>query len=123
MIRPVIRYVITDVHMGLGHAGLNEIIRAQAKKNELFAKAMRVEGGMVLFLNASRTAAKMYRENGEVIGYLRMPSGARLTEANLDLIPRTFGGSVEYASAAKNAFKKFFEVEKPSKVAARAALA
>lgn len=116
--KPVVRFVITDTHMGLGHSGLNEVIRAHKRKNSLFSKVMNTDGGMVLFLNTSRTAAKLFRENGEVIGYLRLPSGSRLTERNIDFIPETFGGSVQYASAVKNAFKKFLEIDGDRKTAA-----
>lgn len=101
--------------MGLGHAGLNDIIREQKKKNPLFAKVIKDDGGLVLFINTRRTAAKLYQENGEVIGYLRMPDGSRITERSIDFIPKTFGGSVEYASAVKAAFKKFLEVEKDAR--------
>jgi hypothetical protein len=117
MSKIIVRAVIQDVHMGLGHSGLSDVIRAHKKKNKLFAEVMKTDGGMVLFLNASRTAAKLFYENGEVIGYLRMQS--KLTAENIDLIPRTFGGSLEYSSAVKNAFKALLQIEneKKSKVA------
>jgi hypothetical protein len=111
MSKVVVRFVITDVHMGSQHDGLDEVIRIQKRKNPLFAKVLK-EDGLVLFLNTSRTRAKLYREGGEVIGYLRTRDGRKLTESTIDLIPQTFGGSVEYAQATKSAFKKFLEIEK-----------
>lgn len=113
--KPTVRFVVTDVHMGLGHVGLNEVIRAHKKKNPLFAKVMNGDGGLVLFLNTSRTAAKLFMENGEVIGYLRLPGGGRLTEKSIDFVPKTFGGSIEYSSAVKSAFKKFLDIESETK--------
>lgn len=110
--RATVRFIITDTHMGLGHAGLNEIIRREKRKNPLFAKVMNGDGGLVLFLNTARTACKLYAENGEVLGYLR--TDGAITEESVSLIPRTFGGSLEYASAVKNAFKKLLAVEKKS---------
>ncbi len=118
--KPVVRFVITDTHMGMGHSGLNETIRQHKKKNQLFAKVMRNEGGLVLFLNTSMTAAKLFQENGNVVGYLRMPG--KLTEKNIDLIPKTFGGSLEYSTAVKSAFNKFFEAEKRQSHSERTAL-
>jgi hypothetical protein len=118
---PTVKFVVTDTHMGLGHSGLNEVIRAHKKQNPLFAKVMNTDGGLILFLNKSRTAAKLYAENGPVIGYLRLPAG-KLTERSIEFIPETFGGSLQYASAAKSAFKKFLEVEKESKVGAKTQL-
>lgn len=105
-----VRFVITKTHMGLGHTGLNGVIRDYKRKNPLFASIMK-EGGLVLFLNNSYTAAKLYAENGEVIGYLRLPGGEKLTVRSIDFIPKTFGGSLEYSSATKSALKKFLEMD------------
>ena len=109
--RPVVKFVITNTHMGLGHEGLSDIIREHKKKNHLFAKVMKQEGGLILFLNNSMTAAKLYSEDGAVLGYLRMPGGRRLTAEAIDQIPRTFGGSVGYSSAVVSALKQFLVVE------------
>lgn len=101
---PCIRFVITDISMGLGHFGLNEVIREHKKKNKLFAKILNTEGGLVLFVNRPRNACKLFSENGTVIGYLRTPG--KITASSIDRIPATFGGSVEYSSAVKNALSK-----------------
>lgn len=108
--RPTVRFVIPDIHMGSQHDALDEIIRVQKKKNPLFAKVMR-DGGLILFLNTQRTRAKLYRDGGEVIGYLRTRDNRKLTAQSIDQIPQEFGGSVEYASAVKSAFKKFLAIE------------
>lgn len=112
--KPQVKFVITDVPMWLSHAGLNEVIRVHKKKNDIFKAGIK-DGGLILFLNAPRTAAKLFSENGEVIGYLRLPNGGKLTERSIDFIPKTFGGSVEYSSAVKRDFKKFLEEEKKQK--------
>jgi hypothetical protein len=88
--------------MGLGHDGLSEIITKTKKKNTLFAKAME-QGGLVLFVNKSKTKLKLYSEDASVIGYLRI-RGRGITEDAVSLIPRAFGGSVQYANAVKHAF-------------------
>lgn len=118
MSRPVVKYVIPDVHMGSQHDGLDEIIRTHAKKNALFKKAV-ASGGLILFLNTQRTRAKLYRGGGEVIGYLRTRDNRKLTQETIDLIPQEFGGSVEYANAAKSAFVKFLEIEKQEQALAQ----
>lgn len=112
--KPVVKYVITDVHMGLEHVGLTEVIRAHKKKNPLFAKAISTGGGLILFTNKSRTAAKLFSDGGEVLGYLRLHNST-LNERSIDLIPKTFSGSVEYASAVQSAFKKLFTIDKAKK--------
>lgn len=102
--KPVVRFVITGVHMGLGHDGLAEVIRAHKKKNPLFAKVMNLNGGLVMFVNKNRTKLKLYSEATSVIAYLRL-RGRGVTEDAVNLIPRTFGGSVQYANAVKHAFE------------------
>ena len=113
--KPVVRFVISDVNMGLGHDGLNEVIATHKKKNPLFAKVMRNPGELVLFVNVARTKAKLYAEGGEVLGYLRMPVRRTINAETIDRIPNMFGGSVEYSRAVKSAFQKFIEADKGSK--------
>lgn len=115
--RPIIKFVISDIHMGSQHDGLNEIIRTYKKKNSLFAKSLKA-GGLVMFLNTQRTRAKVFSENGEVLAYLRTRDNRKLTKKTLDLIPAEFGGSFEYASAAKSALEKFLEIEREERIAA-----
>lgn len=109
MAKPIIKYVIADVNMGLGHAGLDLLIDAHAQDNKLFAKTME-DGGLILFINTTRTKAKLYEPGGNVIGYINM-RGRKLTLRTVNEIPETFGGSVEYSQAAKGAFEKFFKHE------------
>lgn len=108
--KPTVRYVVPDVHMGSQHDGLTEIIKTHKRKNALFAKAIN-SGGLILFLNTPRTRAKLFRDGGEVIGYLRTKDNRPLTAETIDLIPKEFGGSLEYATAVKSAFKKFLALE------------
>lgn len=105
-----VSFVISDVHMGLSHDGLTEVIRAHKKKNPLFSRAIKA-GTLVLFVNKGRTKAKLYEQDGAVIGYVRAPGGRKLTPATIDLIPATFGGSLEYARAVKTALGKLLELE------------
>lgn len=112
--KPLVKFVITDVNMGMEHSGLTEVIAIHKRKNKLFADSIRVNGGLILFINKPRNAAKLYSDSGHVLGYLRMPG--KLTEKNIDTIPATFGGSVEYSNAVKSAFKKFLELDKVTKI-------
>lgn len=112
--KPVVKYVITDVHMGSQHDGLDEIIKLHKRRNQLFAKAIKTPGSLVMFLNTGRTRMKLFREGGEVIGYYRTRSGGKITQNSVDAIPAEFGGSVEYSTAAKSALKKFLEMEQES---------
>jgi hypothetical protein len=107
--KPTVKYVIADVNMGLGHSGLDLLIDAHAMENKLFARTME-DGGLILFINTARDRAKLYEPGGDVIGYINT-RGRKLTYRSLDLIPQTFGGSVEYSQAAKGAFEKFFKFE------------
>lgn len=114
--KPQVRFVITDTYMGLSHDGLCEVIRLMKKKNPLFAKTMQIEGGLILFVNKARTKAKLLSESGNVFAYLRIPGDRRLTEESLDELPASFGGSVEYAKAAKTALKNLLQIEKSNRV-------
>lgn len=109
MKKVICKYVIAETNMGLGHAGLDLVIEAHAQDNKLFAKSME-EGGLILFLNSARTAAKLYEPGGDVIGYLNL-RGRKITRRTIDLIPESFGGSMDYSNAAKAALDKFLKHE------------
>lgn len=109
--KPVVRFVILDVHIGLGHDGLNDVIRYQKKKNPLFARALKTSDELILFLNKSRSKAKLYSEGGNVIGYLALPRGQVITAKKLDEVPRAFGGSLEYGKAVKSALDALEKTE------------
>lgn len=111
--KPTIKYVISDVHMGLSHDGLTEVIRSYKKKNKLFAETM-ASGGLVLFINSAQDKAKLFGEGGEVLAYLKMPGRRAINEEMINMIPGTFGGSVTYSQAARAAFKGFMALEKRS---------
>lgn len=110
--KPVVRFVITDTHMGLSHDGLTEVIRQHKKKNPLFARVLETEGGMVLFVNGAMTKLKLYSPNSEVIGYLKLTGGRRVSAGSIDQIPATFGGSVEYSRAVKSALSNLVKDSK-----------
>lgn len=99
-----VKYVIQDVHMGLGHEGLSDFVRSYRKKRLIS------ESGLILFINKARTKCKIYQEDGQVLGYLSLKVGT-LTPKSLDLIPATFGGSLEYSRSAKKALEEFFKSE------------
>lgn len=105
-----VSFVISDVHMGLSHDGLTEVIKAHKKKNPLFSRAIKT-GTLVLFVNKSRTKAKLYEQDGQVIGYVRAAGGRKLKPSAIDAIPETFGGSVEYSRAVKVALSKLLELD------------
>lgn len=117
-----IHYVITDVHMGLGHDGLSEVIKQHKKKNPLFAKSIQSESGLILFLNRSRTRAKLFHEHGNVIGYLKLTGERKLTQNSIDLIPLAFGGSAEYSKSARTALKSLLAAESARGPIAKTAL-
>lgn len=91
MSKPLVRFIIADTHMGLGHEGLEEVISLHKKQSPLFARALKTESDLILFVNKSLTAAKLYASGGRVIGYLRLPRGRVITERTIGEIPATFG--------------------------------
>lgn len=105
-----VNYVLTDVFMGMGHHGLTELIEKHARKNTQFKRAME-EGGLVLFINKARTRVKLFGFGGAVLGYLKVPAGRKLSLETIDLIPRTFGGSLSYGRAVRNAFAEFVKTQ------------
>lgn len=109
--KPVVKFVITDVHMGLQHNGLSQLIKSFKKKNPILSRAIDVDNCLVLFLNKKRTKAKLFQDNGRVLGYLSLPPGQALNQKTLNLIPEAFGGSIEYSKTVKNALSKFMDIE------------
>lgn len=97
--------------MGNGHDGLNRVIAVHKRKNPLFAKTLQIEAGLILFLNRARTKCKLMGENQAVMGYCRLPGGAKLTQKAIDQIPAVFGGSLEHSKATQRALKALLAVE------------
>lgn len=108
--KPTIKFVISECHMGLGHLGLNMVIREHKKKNPLFARSL-ADGGLILFINKNKTACKLFSEGGSVIGYFRDPDGRQLSAQSVDAIPLTFGGSTTHAKAVTSALTRLFQAE------------
>jgi hypothetical protein len=97
--------------MGSSHRGLNQMILDNKKLNKDFAKALKGKSELVLFLNAKRTACKLFRENGTVLGYLRLQDGMIAGTDEIDEIADEFGGSLEYSQVVIQALKDLGEVE------------
>lgn len=108
--KPTVKFVIADVNMGMAHTGLDKLITAHAKANRLFAQSVK-DGDLILFINKKKNRCKLFSHNGEVMGYLRLYGGRTLSQATVDLIPATFGGSVAYSGAVKSAFTRFMQAE------------
>ena len=103
LISPAIKYIIPDVHMGASHRGLTQMIKNQKKVNSDFKRALK-SGGLVLFVNGKRTAAKIYRENGPVVGYLRLHEGTIMNLEDVMPIAEEFGGSISFSAELRRAF-------------------
>lgn len=101
-----VNYILTEVFMGLGHAGLNELIEKHARKNIGFRRAME-SGELVLFLNKKRDKLKLFGYNREVLGYLKIPAGKKLSLETVNLVPTAFGGSLSYGKAVRAALSAF----------------
>ena len=113
--KPTVRAVIPDVHMGSSHKGLNQMILDNKKLNKEFARALKGKSELVLFINARRTACKLFRENGTVLGYLRLQDGVVVGTDEIDEIANEFGGSLEYSQIVVQALRDLGEVEAKDK--------
>lgn len=85
------------------------------KINKEFARALKGKSELVLFLNAKRTACKLFRENGTVLGYLRLQEGVIVGTDEIDEIGAEFGGSLEYSQIVTQALRDLGEVEAKDK--------
>jgi len=103
-VKTKIRFVIADVHMGLGRNGLNEIIRLQKKRSHLFAQALKTSNELILFVNKARDKAKLFSQNGSVLAYLFLERGQVISTKSVDMVFHRFGGSApEYSEAVTRA--------------------
>lgn len=109
--RPQVKFIFQGTHMILGHNGLGELIKEERKKNALFRRVYDQGPCLILFINKARTRAKLFSPSADVIGYLRVPASSRLLRKTLDLIPNTFGGSIEYARSVVKALDAMFIAE------------
>lgn len=112
--KPLVAYIIMDVHMGMGHDGLSQVVLLHRRKNPLFARYIDTKGGLVLFVNKGRTRFKLMHPDGDVLGYCRVPARLGFSEEAVRLVAKTFGGDVEVAEAVRKAFtlappRKFIE--------------
>lgn len=103
--RSHIAFVFTDVHMGLSHDGLNEIVKSYKKKNPVFARSQATSGGLLLFVNKGKTKFKLFSEGGQILSYMKLRVGQPLDEETIEMVAKTFGGSFTYSSSVRNALK------------------
>lgn len=106
MSKPKIKKVVQGVHMGLGHTGLAELLKKEAKVD---VQALE-PGELVLCLNTFGDKLKILGQRGLVIGYLKLPGQQRIMMNALQYIPETFGGSgFNYDLACRRALEKRFD--------------
>lgn len=98
--KPSIKKVFENVHMGLGHIGLAKLIEKESGiKVEKLA-----QGDLILCLNRRGDKLKMLGHQGMVLAYLKMPQGQRIMKEALQFIPATFGGTkFDYDLAVRRA--------------------
>lgn len=100
--KPRIKKLFLDIHMGLGHDGLAAIARkGHIKIDELS------DSDLVMFINKANDKMKVLGGGGRVVGYLRMPDRARISLEALAYIPHTFGAEgFNYDAALKMSLEK-----------------
>lgn len=76
-------HVFTEVHMGLSHGGLSEIVKRKTGRERIKA------GEFAVFVNKGWTACKVLTEG--TILYHREPAG-RITVEDIKRLPTVFGG-------------------------------
>lgn len=95
--------VVGDVHMGLGHEGLERVCTKVAKIDPAKMK----EGELVFFINRARDKIKILgrkQDTGWQLVYLKTPGGQKLMMEAIHYIPQTYGaGKFNYDEACKKA--------------------
>lgn len=93
-----------NVDMRNGHDGLAAIAKDNGiKVNEIDS------GSYLVFVNSQKTKLKLYAA-GQVIAYLRMPSGNKINMNVIREIPTVFNGkSINYDQALKTAVEQAME--------------
>lgn len=115
MNKPRIKKVVQGVHMGLGHEGLADLLKKEAK---LDVQALE-PGELVLCLNTHGDKLKVLGHKGLVVGYLRLPGQQRIMMDALQHIPATFGGDgFNYDAACRKALEKRFDAYPQRRVSA-----
>ena len=87
--KPVVRYVVENVHMAYQHRGLKELLKKDCGVDLLKLKAEEI----CLMVNRDRSAVKAIGYGGSVLGYLRLPKGDVLKINSVRAISEAFGGS------------------------------
>lgn len=104
--KPIIKLVVLNVHMGKGHDGLSLVLRKQLK----FEVSSLNPGEIVLCINRHGDKMKAIGGKGLVIGYLKLPHGQRIMRDALQYIPQTFGSTgFNYDEAVKHALDARFK--------------
>ena len=109
-----VRVIISDIHMGAGHKGLNEVIRHQKKLNTDTRKALS-ENGLAFFVNTARTAGKLYKEGGETLAYIRLKNGEFVSEKQVNKAAEEFGGNLRFSPLFRQQLKDLCLKEKRAK--------
>jgi len=84
MKKTAIVHVFFEVHMGAGHAKLQEILETKVKKGL-------AAGEYAAFINRSWTATKVLGTNGLML-YWRSPDGRAMQPETLRMLPTILGG-------------------------------
>lgn len=103
--------VVMNVHMGMGHHGLSELLREQHSLDVTTLS----DGDLVMFINTAGDKLKLIGGQGKVLGYLRMPRGQKLMFEAIQFIPRTFGSAgLNYDQAVRMALTERLGRPQPS---------
>jgi hypothetical protein len=103
--KPRIKSVIQGVHMGLGHDGLQTLL----KKNLQLDLRKLEDGELVMCINKLGDKMKIIGGRGRVLGYLKLPNKERIAFDALQYIPQTFGGDgLNYDAACKKMLERRF---------------
>ncbi len=104
--KPTIKKVVEGVNMGLGHYGLAELLKKEAKID--VTKLTGTE--LVMCINGFGDKMKVIGAGGMVIGYLKLPGRQRIMKDALQYIPQTFGSTgFDYDKACHAALKTRLE--------------
>lgn len=98
-----IMHVFHEVHLGLSHGGLGEILKQKTGRETL------KDGEMAIFMNKKWTGCKILAPGG-VLLYCRQMDGSFLSPDEIRRIPTLFGGKLlTFGGANEAKLLKAFE--------------
>lgn len=115
--RIVIKGMIDNTHMGMGHVGLH----AFCLKNFEMDLTKLKPGEVVVFLNRTKDKMKLIGASGKCLAYLRQPRGERIDLDAIQYLPQAFGGQgFDYDAALRKSLlaklsNKYDRKAKPDK--------